>query len=336
MPGVTVALLGKKAALSLAGELGKGDVEGEVGRHFFRRDETSVNLVTPAKHPERVQGVSQALLVADHALLLVEEVDRDLGTLILAAAASGISSGWILVEKEELVESVRPLLADTGLAGWPVLTGEQTQPALLREALLELPAGGQDGATRVAVEQAFPVKGLGTVILGVVTHGEVKKNQRLEHAPAGQSATVRSIQVHSHDVDVATGGQRVGLALRGVEPESFSRGHILCEPGAVTTHEPETALLWDVQVPRFHGPGLKGERALHVGAGLQFLPVRTDEATAVDAGASGSVRVRLEAPLVAGDKDRFLLWDLNHDGLRLVASARWPGESHENSGGKPS
>lgn len=325
MPGVTVALLGKKDALSLAGELGKGDVEGDVGRHFFRRDENSVNLVTPAKHPERVQGVSQALLVADHALLLVDAVDRDLGTLILAAAASGIGSGWIVVAKEELVEAVRPLLADTPLASWPVVTGEKAQPALLREALLELPQGGRPGPTRVAVEQAFPVKGLGTVILGVVVQGEVKKNQKLEHFPVGQTATVRSIQVHSHDVDVATGGQRVGLALRGVEPESFSRGHVLGEPGVVTTHEAGATLTWDVAVPRFHTPGLKGERALHVGAGLQFLTVRTDASSAVAAGESGSVRVQLESPLVAAKEDRFLLWDLNHEGLRLVGSASWPG-----------
>ncbi len=320
MPAVTVAMLGGEPALRLAGELGKGSVEGDVGRHFFKRDDHAVNFLTPSRYPERVQGVSQALLVADHVFLLAEKMDRDLGMLILAAAASGVPEGHLVVMGGLSGEELQPLVQDTPLASWPVLSGAEAQPALLRDRLGDLPPSKRTGPTRVAVEQAFAVKGVGTVVLGVVTQGRVARHQVLEIHPAGLSATVRSIQVHDDDVKEAGSGERVGLALRGVEAEALSRGHVLAEAAGAASQPPGEALTLEVEVPRFHAPGIRSGRTYHMGLGLQFVPVETG-AEAVAAGEGGTVQVTSTSPLAIGSQ-RVLLWDLEHPALRLVAGGR--------------
>lgn len=327
MSGLTVAVLGGEAALELAGKLGKGTVEGDVGRHFFKKDDQAVNLVTSARYPQRVQGVSQALLVADHVIIVAEAVDRDLGLLILATAASGAHQGTILAGQNVVPEQLVPLVENTPLADWPVLTGAETEAPAVRELLLDLAPRDRPGPTRVLVEQAFPVKGVGTVVLGIVKQGSVKRHQSLEIHPRGAKATVRSIQVHDEDVDEAGTGHRVGVALRGVEADALSRGDVLCEPGGMQTRLAGEPFSIDARVARFHAPGIRAGRSYHLGVGLQLVVVEATRELA--AGGEDRIGLKPASPLALAQDDALLLWDLEHSALRFVAGgtpAPGPGE----------
>ena len=69
--------------------------------------------------------------------------------------------------------------------------------------------------TVVLVDHAFPVKGVGTVVLGKVISGTVRKGMNLLALPHKTNLVVRSIQVQDVDVREATKGVRVGLAIKG-------------------------------------------------------------------------------------------------------------------------
>jgi selenocysteine-specific translation elongation factor len=319
MSAVTVAVVGPEEALSLAKELGKGTAEGDLGRHFLRVGDRFVNLLSPTKYPERVQGVSQALLVAQRVVLVVPRVDRDLGVLILALEAAGIREGLVVLQGDLVPEMLAPLVKDSGVASWPMLAGEEARTALVRERLGDLSTLEREGATRVAVEQAFPVRGVGTVVLGAVTQGEVKRHQVLKAHPSGSSATVRSIKVHDADVEKALVGDRVGLALRGVEADVFSRGDVLGEEGSSLTHAAAKPFSLELQVPRFHPKGLEPGRSYHLGIGFQIVPVEVVSEEPVPAGGKALVQVRSSSAVAVEPGARVLLWDLEHPSLRLVA-----------------
>ncbi|MDE1834954.1 MAG: hypothetical protein KGH64_06495, partial [Candidatus Micrarchaeota archaeon] len=84
----------------------------------------------------------------------------------------------------------------------------------------------QHNQLRIDVDHAFPVKGIGTVALGIVMGGKVKVHDSL-HSTSGKQVSVKSIQSQDVDIQEAGIGTRVGLALKGAEPEDIQKGDLL-------------------------------------------------------------------------------------------------------------
>jgi selenocysteine-specific translation elongation factor len=163
---------------------------------------------------------------------------------------------------------VRPLLKGTALEGWSLAEG-LGNPNQMREKLMAREPEVRTGPTRVSIDHSFPVKGLGTVCLGIVDQGVVKKHQELRIFPTDKKTQIRSIQVHDNDVDEASSGSRVGLAVKGAEPEDIGRGTILAEEGILSVKKTIDLTL---TVNKFWKGTLKGGMAVHCASGMQFIP----------------------------------------------------------------
>src|SRR6185312_14723277 len=85
---------------------------------------------------------------------------------------------------------------------------------------------------RYYVDRAFTIQGIGTVVTGTLWSGTVAGGDELRAEPAGIDVRVRSVQVHDEAVDRAEAGQRVALAVPGVERTALRRGDALVEPGS--------------------------------------------------------------------------------------------------------
>ena len=116
------------------------------------------------------------------------------------------------------------------------------------------------------VDHAFNVKGVGVVVLGVVTSGVVQKHATLNVLPGGKSAQVRSIQKHDDEFDVAGEGDRVGLALKNVEVEDLDRGAVLTNDSSIKTSS-------KLETPCFSGEVLAD--AHKAGNGYAYWPLDT-------------------------------------------------------------
>jgi len=81
------------------------------------------------------------------------------------------------------------------------------------------------GSTRIDIDKAFNVKGIGTVVLGIVTRGAVKVHDTLHHS-SGKEAQIRSIQSQDEDILEAAAGTRVGLAVKGMDYSEISKGDL--------------------------------------------------------------------------------------------------------------
>ena len=146
---------------------------------------------------------------------------------------------------------------------------------------------------RLYVDRVFSLRGIGTVATGTLWSGTVGEGDVLRAEPSGRDVRVRSVQVHDSPVERAEPGQRVALALPGVERNELRRGDALVTPGVLA---PSYRL--DVALEELE-PVADGAR-LHVHHGTGAVPARVVRA-------GGYAQLRLAAPVVAARGDRVVL-----------------------------
>ncbi len=170
--------------------------------------------------------------------------------------------------------------------------------AALERSAERLPGRVADeGEPRLHVDRSFTLRGIGTVVTGTLWSGSVCGGDRVVILPRGLDARVRSVQVHDEPVDRAMAGQRVALALTGVDWREVGRGDLVCggESGIEPTYRIDVSVEFE--------PGTRprrGER-LHVHHGTREAPAR------LVALGDGLAQLRLEAPLMPVRGDRLVL-----------------------------
>ena len=162
------------------------------------------------------------------AILRLLGIDRGVVAVTKADAADPAMLELVVAEARELVPeaAVVPVSAKTG-EGLDELRAALESAAESREHTALL------GATRLYVDRAFTLRGIGTVVTGTLWSGSVGEGDELRVEPAGLDVRVRSVQVHDLPVERAEAGQRVALALPGIERDALKRGDALVEAGRV-------------------------------------------------------------------------------------------------------
>jgi len=203
-----------------------------------------------------------------HALLVVAADDGVMPQTrehLAVVALLGVAQGTVAITKidrldpatraarlAEVQAEVRALLAPTPLADAPVfpvsaVTGEGVE-ALRRHLLASARPPLQDGARafRLAVDRAFTLAGVGTVVTGSVTSGTARVGDELHIAPQGTSVRLRGIHAQNLPAEEARTGQRCALALAGVAKNEVRRGDWACAPSIAlaTTRIDVQCQLW--------------------------------------------------------------------------------------------
>ena len=209
-------------------------------------DDTSLSVVDVPGHERFVRtmvagasGIDLFLLVIDAGEGARPQTHEHLAILRLL----GIEHGVVALTKADLVDEetleLARVEAEELVPGAPVVaTSARTGAGLeeLRAALVEVAAGvarpEADGPARLHVDRAFTLRGIGTVATGTLWSGTIGEGDELRVEPRGRSVRVRSVQVHDRPVERAEAGQRVAVALPGVERQELRRGDVLATPGA--------------------------------------------------------------------------------------------------------
>jgi selenocysteine-specific elongation factor len=182
-------------------------------------------------------GIDLFLLVIDAAEGARPQTHEHLAILRLL----GVERGVVAVTKadavepdvlELAVEEARELVprADVVAVSAKTGTGLDELRAALAHAATE--SERDNAPTRLYVDRVFSLRGIGTVATGTLWSGRIAAGDILRAEPGARDVRVRSVQVHDRDVDVAEPGQRVALALAGVERDALRRGDVLVQPGA--------------------------------------------------------------------------------------------------------
>ena len=247
----------------------------------------------------------------------------------------GVRTGAVALTKIDAVEPARvdaveaevaDLLADTSLADCPVFRvsaqgGEGV--SALREhlettaATFERPAAG--GRFRLAIDRAFSLKGVGTVVTGTALAGQVRVDDTLAIAPLGVSARVRGLHVQDRPAETGHAGERCAVAIKGdFDKQDIARGMWLVDP---VLAEPLTRFQAELRVPRGQRP-LRHMQSVHVHIGTDDIMGRVAllDCKAAEPGQTALAEVLLQRETLAVRGDPFVLRDAG--ATRTVAGGR--------------
>jgi len=242
-------------------------------------------------------GIDLFLLVIDAAEGARPQTHEHLAILRLL----GIDRGVVAVTKTDAVEEetlelaleeARELVPEAEAVAVSAKTGAGLDELRLALARLASSRSHDDGPTRLYVDRVFTLRGIGTVATGTLWSGTIGEGDAVRAEPAGLDVRVRSVQVHDRAVERAEAGQRVAVALPGVERAELRRGDALVAHGAFRPSyrldlalEPLDEIPGRVQV--HHGTSVTVARVARVGERFAQL--------------------RLAAPIVAARGDRVVL-----------------------------
>jgi elongation factor 1-alpha len=126
-----------------------------------------------------------------------------------------------------------------------------TGPTLL-EALdtLKEPEKPTDKPLRLPIQDVYTISGIGTVPVGRIETGILKKGMKVSFMPANKEGEVKSIEMHHEEYNQALPGDNVGFNVRGIAKNDIRRGDV-CGPVDVppTVAEEFTAQVVVLQHP---------------------------------------------------------------------------------------
>jgi selenocysteine-specific elongation factor len=215
------------------------------------------------------------LLGVEHGVVALTKSDiADADTLELARA-----------EAEELVPGAAVVAVSAR-------TGNGLDEVRSALAAIATERARDEAPTRLYVDRSFTLRGIGTVVTGTLWSGSIGEGDELRVEPRGRSVRVRSVQVHDRPVERAEAGQRVAVALPGVERSEVRRGDALVAPGAYRpSYRLDVALEPLTEIPA----------RVHVHHGTADVVARVARV------GDRFAQLRLAAPVVAARGDRVVL-----------------------------
>lgn len=267
MANINVVVLGDN---EFAKELGKkGSVTDFTVYNYkgsdFKGGEMTAAFMVPTSYPDKLQSLTHCLSLADTAIVIVKELNKELGEFIISLDLLGFKKGLIIFEEYVEKDKFIGIVKNTTLESF-IIVDKSPAEIYPRIAAMEIPKSDVD---YVIVDAAFDVKSVGTVVLGV-SRGNFAVHDELQAYPGETKAVIRSIQVHDKDVKSAVPGDRVGFALKGVTVEEVERGRMLAKPGTLQATDTLT-VTW--KKSKYFNEPLTAGMHLFAAVGLQYRDV---------------------------------------------------------------
>lgn len=285
---------------SIAGDLGKKGNSTDITIYDRKSRDSILSFVVPSGFPEKAQSLIQSIALAEYAILNVKTIDRSLGEQIVALDSARLQKGFIIANGMD--EDVKKIIRSTVLEGYEFVSFDE-----LKQKIDNVDVVSDQGPTKIVVDAAFEVKGVGTVALGVVRRGLVKKYDELEMMPQKKTVTVRSIQMHDDEVDETNSPGRIGAALKGTDASEIERGTVIASKDSLKS---SSTLKIDFRKSQFYREEINPSSSYHLCIGLQIKPVKID--------VSSGLSATSDKPFAYEAGEKCVLIDLNSKSSRIV------------------
>lgn len=298
------------------------DVESYIYKEIRNEQSDALTFLRPRKHPERIRPLLAALDIADAGIIQVQRIDATLGEVLVASAVAGLRNGIVVIEPEEGgwvdPDQLSTIIKQAGLNGWTIMSTVDVH-AIRDYAwnFLDTKRKNSVNSTKaplaIPVDQNFSVKGVGLVAIGTVQTGVVNKHDNLVTAPGKDTGVVRSLQVMDDDVDVASAGDRVGVAIRNMKENALSRGTILTRPEDIEHIMVHSCSSIQIETAPFQKRSIDQGTVVHASIDLQFVVGRCKEV-------GERIHIDWDAPLLIrnGASRRLILSQLDAGSMRIL------------------
>jgi selenocysteine-specific elongation factor len=205
----------------------------ELGFAQLEFEDTNVGIVDVPGHEDFVKNMVAGVGSIDLALLVIaaddgwmpqtEEHLQILVYLGVRRVVIALTKIDLAKSEEKAEKNVRAQLADTPFrdaaimrTSAPLSRGIEELKAQLAREFESLTPQPEIGKPRLAVDRAFTLRGIGTVVTGTLTGGTLRRTQAVVVQPANLPARIRSIQNHGREVEQISPGARTALNLSDV------------------------------------------------------------------------------------------------------------------------
>ena len=180
------------------------------------------------------------------------------------------------------------------------------------------------GKPRLFVDRVFTLRGIGTVVTGTLTGGQLCREQKIVVQPRNLETRIRSIQSHGRELEVAEPGMRTAINLPDVSIGQISRGDVvtICDFSAANS----TLIALIEKSPRLgrENPAAQPLKSgssvyLHHGTSRTAAKITLPGNGNLEPGKKEIAQLRLASPIFAFAGDRFVIRD--------------PSEQHTVAGG---
>ncbi|HET7527502.1 MAG TPA: selenocysteine-specific translation elongation factor, partial [Burkholderiaceae bacterium] len=301
-----------------------------------------IGFIDVPGHERLVHTMLAGATGIDVALLLVAADDGVMPQTrehLAVLSLLGVARGAVVITKTDRADAARldavrgevaALVRATPLADAPTFAVSAThgdgvaalQGWLFDEAARAAVPRDPDLGFRLAIDRAFTLDGVGTVVTGTVHAGTVQVGDGLELLPSAHVAPVRVRSLHAQNraVERAFAGQRCAVALAGVAKQAIARGQWLAAPAVALS-----SARIDVQLQLWRGEAnaLRSGTPVHVHLGASDTPGTVailDREDPLPPGASARAQLVLQRPVGAWRGDRVVLRDASAS--RTLAGAR--------------
>lgn len=229
--------------------------------------------------------------------------------VIALTKSSLVDEEWLELVKEDIKEDVK----DTFLEGCELIAVDSiTHSGIdkLVEKIDELTEEVEEKdpleTPRLPVDRVFTIAGFGTVVTGTLISGKFELEDEVQIFPGDTVGRIRNIQVHGKDSKQGLGGQRVAINISGVKKSDISRGDVISRPDAL-----EVTSMLDVKLNILKDSKRIIENRtrvrVYIGAKEVLARLALLDIEKLTPGDSCFAQLRLEEPIVAKPKDRFII-----------------------------
>lgn len=140
-----------------------------------------------------------------------------------------------LVKEDIKISFEGTLLEDAPIIAVDSVSGENIDKLkdLIEEKIYSTEKKEDDKSMRMNIDRSFTLKGIGTIITGTLTEGEIYKDREYMAYPKEAIVKVRSIENHDKPIDIAHKGQRIALNLTNISSNEIQRGDIIAEKNSL-------------------------------------------------------------------------------------------------------
>jgi selenocysteine-specific elongation factor len=306
----------------------------ELGFAELQLPDATVGIVDVPGHEDFVKNMVAGVGSIDLALLVVAADDGWMPQTeehLQILAYVGVRRIVVALTKIDLVESadaaadtIRTQLRDTPYADAAVVPTsiasgngvEELKAQLAHEFRVLLPPR-DIGKPRLAVDRAFTLRGIGTVVTGTLLGGTLRRGQSVVFQPEKIPARIRAIQNHNREVEEIGPGARTALSLPDVavarekNASGIWRGDIVTLPEFGEASSIVDVVLWRSDRLSKKTNAMKHGAALRVHHGSANFNSRVffQERDELHASETAIAELRFDSPVFMFVGDRFVIRD---------------------------
>ena len=320
---------------SIVNNLGKKGTSTDITIYDMKTNNQISSYCFSNTYPDKLQSLLQSIAMSDYAILNISQLDSFLGEQIIALDIFNIKNGFILHNYNIDVEKIKNIIKKTNLSNYLILDSIEE----LKTNIMQLQSEDNENEKKakehkenssttstlstlqnsnnstnnfvyIPIDHVFDVKGVGTVILGCIKHGEIKTHDELEINPANKNIVIKSIQMHDDPVNYSKKSSRVGLAIKGVIAKDISRGDIITSPGISKTINNSFQIKFNKN-PYFRGEIIETQNYM-INIGLQIRSVKIKKIE------NSELHITLEKPIAYIENDLCIVFSPDSKTMRII------------------